>query len=73
MAFLVMCHYWHQYQMMLMALSIAPLHSFCPDNQSEVLHDFSCHGIPLALMSASHDVVSILKVTITFLRSKESN
>ena len=45
---LEMWHQWHQCQhhMMLMALSMAPLHSSCPDNWNEMWLDFlfmSCH------------------------------
>ena len=58
--------------MKLMALSAAPLHSLCPDNQSEVQYDVSGHVMPLELLLASHDAVSIPNVTITFLRSRQS-
>ena len=69
MTFLVMSHNWHQCQCNLM--SMASLHSLGQDDKNEVQHHFSCHGMPLALVLASHDAVSILSVTITFLRSRQ--
>ena len=71
--FLVMWHHWHQHQhhIMLMALSRAPLHSLHLDDQSEVQHDFSGHVMPLVLVLASNDAVSIPNITITFLRSRQ--
>ena len=50
---------------MLMALSIAPLHSLCLDDQSEVQKDFSGHVMPLVPLSVSLDAKGI----IAFLRS----
>ena len=61
MTFLVMLYHWHQHQMMLMASSIATLHSLCLDDQSDVQNDFlvlqcywyqcQCHLMP---MTSSH-------------------
>ena len=51
---------------------MASLHSTGQDDRNEVQHDFSGHVMPLALELASHNAVSILNVTITFLRSRQS-
>ena len=55
-----------------MPLSIASSHSLHPDDQSGVQHGFSGHVIPLSRVLGLHDVVSILNVNITFIRSTQS-
>ena len=44
---------------------MASLHSLGQYDSYYVQHDFSCHVMPLALVLASYDAVSILNVTIT--------
>ena len=51
-------------------MPMASLHTFGQDDRNEVQHDFSGHVMPLALVLASHDAVSIPNVAITFLRSR---
>ena len=70
----VMCYHWHwnkQY-VMLMALSIAPLHVIAQDDWNEMQHDFSGYIMLFALMLASHDDISIVKGTMKFLASRQS-
>ena len=47
-------------------LSMTPLHFLGHNDQKELKHD-SVHVMTLALMLASHDAISIVKGTITFL------
>ena len=64
-------HYWHwpQHQVMLKALSAAPLHSSGQNNQNEVQHDLFGHVVSLALALASTDADSVINDMITFLSS----
>ena len=57
---------------MLMALPNAPLQLLGQDDRNEVQHEISGHVIPLALMLASHDAISTVKGTTTFLTSRQS-
>ena len=50
-------------------ITMASLHSLGQYDRNKVQHHFPCHATPLALLLASHDAVSILNITITFLRS----
>ena len=56
---------------MLMVLSMVPLHLLGQDDRNEVQHDLSGNVMPLALMFASHDAISIVKGTTTFLTSRQ--
>ena len=55
---------------MLMALSMATLHSLFQDNLNEVPYDLFGHVIPLILLSVLHDVTEIINSTITFPTSR---
>ena len=54
-------------------MSVPTLHFLGQYDRNEVQHDFSCHIMPVSLVMASYDAVSILNVIITFLRSRQSN
>ena len=57
--------------MMLMALSMTPLHSLGQDSQNEMHHDIFGHVLPLEPGSASHDINNIINSTIAFLRARQ--
>ena len=71
MTFLVMYCHWCQCQCHL--IPMASIHYSGQDDRYEAQHDFSCHVMPLALLLASNNAISILNVTITFFRSRQSN
>ena len=52
---------------MLIVLSMAPLHSLGQDDENEVQHNLSVHVMPLALASVSNDANSIINGTTTSL------
>ena len=52
---------------MLMTLSIAPLHSVCPDDQQEMQNDFLDDVMPLVLASTSCNADNINSHTISSL------
>ena len=62
MTFWVMWHHWvcPQHHMILMALSMAPLHSLGQDNSNELQQDYFGHATPLAPVSASCDANGIV-------------
>ena len=51
-------------------MPMALLHFLDQYDGNEVQHDFSCHAMPWALVLTSHEGVSIINVTTTFLRSR---
>ena len=53
-------------------MPLASLHSLCQDDRNEVQHDFSGQALPLPLVLASHDAVSIHYATIAFLWSRQN-
>ena len=60
------CHS-HQHYMMLMASSMAPLHSLGQYIQNEVQHDLFSHVTPLLPLSMSHNATGIINGTTAFL------
>ena len=60
----------YQYQCHFMPMAL--LYSFGQDDRNGVQYVFPSHTIPLALVLASHDAVSICNVTIASLRSRQS-
>ena len=56
-----------------MELSMAPLYFLGQDDWHQVQHYLSGHVMPFALMLASHDVISIVKRTTTFLTSRKNS
>ena len=51
---------------------MASLHSLGQYHKNEMQHGLSCHAMPLELVLASHDAVSILNVTTVILKSRQS-
>ena len=63
------CHWhWYQHHGMQTASSMKPIHYIGQDDQNEVLCNFLCHMIPLAL--ASYGGSGIINRITAFLRSK---
>ena len=64
------CWYWHEHNVMPMALPITPLYSLHQDNWNSVQHNFFGYLMLLVLMSVSHEANSVSNGAITFVRSR---
>ena len=58
--------WWQQQHVILITLSVAPLHFFGQYDQNDMQHDFFSHTIPLAQALVSHDADGIVNGTIPF-------
>ena len=67
-----MCHHWDYpwHHVILIVLTIVPLHFLSQHNQNDIQHDF-CHVMPRVFAALSGDNNSVISAIFAFLRSRQ--